>query len=98
MIFFELGCSGQSSTTRFQGLSGGNTSSAEQMASASGVSNWIGLSIAGIFAARMRASRAGSPRTAAGTFVVTGGALPPETTKGVMVRSTSRLPTLPLIW
>ena len=62
-MFFELGCSGQSSTTRFHGLSGGNTSSAEQMASASGVSNRIGLSIFGILAARMRSSRAGSPWT-----------------------------------
>ena len=63
MIFFELECSDQSSMTKFQGLSGGNTSRADAIASASGVSNSIGLSILGITAARMRCSRAGSPWT-----------------------------------
>ena len=41
----------------------GKTSRAEQIASASGVSNMIGLSIFGILAARSRASRAGSLAT-----------------------------------
>ena len=53
-IFFEFGWSGQSSTSRFQGLSGGNTSRADRIASASGVSNETGVVIAGIFAALMR--------------------------------------------
>ena len=61
MMFFELGCTGQSDTTWFQGLSGGKTSKAERIASASGVSNITGLAIGGIFAARIRANRAGSP-------------------------------------
>src|SRR5438094_195503 len=62
-IFGEFGWSGQSSTTRFHGLSGGNTSRAEQIASASGVSKPTGLVTAGILALRMRSSRAGSPET-----------------------------------
>ena len=61
-MFFEFGCSGQSETTWFHGLSAGKTSRAEQMASASGVQKRIGLVIGGILAARMRASRAGSLR------------------------------------
>src|SRR4051794_3512723 len=65
-IFAEFGCVGQSSTTRFHGLSGGNTSRAEQMASASGVSNITGLVIAGILAERTRSTRAGSPATGFG--------------------------------
>src|SRR5262249_6424569 len=63
MMLFELGCNGQSETSRFQGLSGGNTSRAETMASASGVSNITGLSNFGIFVDRMRSRRAGSPWT-----------------------------------
>src|SRR5262249_30321338 len=63
MMFFELGWSGQSETSRFQGLSGGNTSRAETMASASAVSNGTGLSDFGLFAARTRFKRAGSPWT-----------------------------------
>src|SRR5436190_8219841 len=91
-MFLELGCSGQSSTVRFHGLSGGNTSRAEQIASASGVLNSTGPPIFGIVAARTRASRAGSPRTPAGA-----GAAPEPTGNGVTVRSTSIPPTLPLI-
>lgn len=60
MMFFEFACNGQSETTWFQGLSGGNTSSAEQIASASGVLNITGLVMRGIFAVRIRSSRAGS--------------------------------------
>src|SRR5262245_27132380 len=63
MMFFELGWSGQSDTSRFQGLSGGNTSRAETMASASVVSNGTGLSNLGILAARIRSKRAGAPWT-----------------------------------
>jgi hypothetical protein len=92
MMFFELGCSGHWSTTRFQGLSGGNTSRVDRTASASGVCNWIGLSTRGILAARMRATRAGSPLT----WTALGAGKPP-TTKGVTVKSMSRAPTLPLI-
>src|SRR5437764_13270030 len=62
-IFCEFGWSAQSLTTRFHGLSSGNTSSAARIASASGVSNEIGLSIFGILALRMRSTRAGSPLT-----------------------------------
>src|SRR5215218_419593 len=65
-IFAEFGWTGQSSTSWFHGLSGGNTSRAEQTASASGVSNETGLSIFGILAARSRSNRAGSV-PAAGT-------------------------------
>ena len=62
------------------------------MASASGVSNRIGLSIFGILAARMRASRAGSPWTA------TGGTVPVDgTMNGVTVRSIGMLAILPLM-
>src|SRR5262245_54475751 len=63
MMAFDFGWSGQSSTTRFQGLSSGKTSSAARIASASGVSNITGLSIFGITALRMRSTRAGSPDT-----------------------------------
>src|SRR5262249_30601110 len=63
MMSLDLGCSGQSSTTRFHGLSSGKTSSAARMASASGVSNDTGLSIFGMVALRMRSRRAGSPET-----------------------------------
>ena len=49
----------------FQGLSGGNTSRAARMASASGVSNITGLSIAGILVVRSRSARSG-PGGAAG--------------------------------
>src|SRR3954471_10677603 len=59
-IFAEFGWTGQSSTSWFHGLSGGNTSRAEQIASASGVSNDTGRSNFGIFAARSRSNRAGS--------------------------------------
>src|SRR6516162_8503194 len=58
--FFEFGWTGQSSITRFHGLFAGRTSRAEQIASASGVSNRIGLSMGGIFALWMRSRRAGS--------------------------------------
>src|SRR3981189_164416 len=94
MMFFELGCTGQSSTTRFHALSGGNTSRADTMAPASGVSNRIGLSILGILAERMRSTRAGSPWTGVGATGIGAAGL---TTNGVMVRSISLLPPLPVI-
>src|SRR5438094_511175 len=94
MMFFELGCNGQSSTTRFHGLSGGNTSRAAQIASASGVLNSITLSIFGILSARMRASRAGSPVTLTFVAGVVGLSGVADTTKGVTVTSTSKPPTL----
>ena len=90
MMFFELGWSGQSDTTRFHGLSGGKISSAETMASASGVLNRIGLSNFGILAALMRCRRAGSPPTltpAPGAAGFSG--------MGVMSRSTLRSPMVP---
>jgi len=61
MMRCESGCSGQSSTIRFQGLSGGKTSSVLQIASASGVLNITGFVIEGIFVARVQLGRAGSP-------------------------------------
>src|SRR5262245_36505378 len=97
MMAFELGWSGQSDTTRFQGLSGGKTSRAETMASASAVSNMMGLSILGILAARMRARRAGSPLTLLLAGLAGGAAGAAPTGNGVTVRSTSSAPTLPLI-
>src|ERR1700722_16234630 len=85
-MFFDLGGSGQSAATRFQGLSAGNTSRAAQIASASGVWNRIGLVIARILTVWMRLSRAGSPLTAPAA-----GALPK--TNGVTARSMfGRLP------
>ena len=48
-MFFEFGWSGQSETTGFHGLSGGKTSRAARIASASGVLNITGFVIAGIF-------------------------------------------------
>src|SRR3954454_1467071 len=64
-IFAEFGWVGQSSTTRFHGLSGGNTSRAEQIASAPGVSNITGLVTAGTSTARIRSTGAGPPDTTA---------------------------------
>src|SRR4051794_19460155 len=83
-IFAEFGWSGQSSTRRFHGLSGGNTSRAEQMASASGVSKLTGFVIAGILAARMRSRRAGSPAT------FFGGSAAPATTAASTATVTGR--------
>src|SRR4051812_45571084 len=62
---FDLACTGQSVITAFHGLSGGKTSSAEQIASASGVSNMTGLLIGGIDADLIRASRTPSSPSAA---------------------------------
>jgi hypothetical protein len=49
IIFFELGRSGRFETSSFQGLSAGNTCKAARTLSASGVLNWIGRVISGIF-------------------------------------------------
>ena len=56
----RFGCSGQSVMSWFHGLSGGKTSSAVQIASASGVLNSTGLVTGGSLAARSRFNRAGS--------------------------------------
>ena len=92
MMFLEFGCSDQSETTWFQGLSAGKTSRAEQMASASGVQKRMGLLIGGIWAEWMRASRAGL-LPAVPFFAGAAGAMP----LGVAVRSTVAVPILPLM-
>src|SRR3954469_12233478 len=81
---FEFGWTGQSSTTRFHGLSGGNTSRADRMAAASGSSNETGFVMAGILAALMRATRAGSLATVP---FAAGADEPPPAGIGVTVRS-----------
>src|SRR4051812_5323386 len=49
IIFAEIGCTGSFEMSSFQGLSGGKTCKAARIASASGVLNWTGRVICGIF-------------------------------------------------
>src|SRR5438309_4901628 len=86
---FELAATGQSSTSRFHGLSVGKTSRAERIGPAAGSSNETGLVIAGIFVDWMRLIRAWSPPTAGARAA----GVPPVS--GVIVGTTSWLPIFP---
>src|ERR1043165_84573 len=89
MMFLELEWTGQSSMTRFRGLSGGNTCKADTISSASGVPERMGLSIRGVLGSPGRSRLAGSPWNLPGSGVSL--PVPQETQNGMRLTAGSHL-------